>query len=235
MISLIYDFLARLGYHHPLHPPMTHLPVGLVMGATILVLAAAWRRHSAWESCARHCLIIALAGLFPTVLIGLLDWQHFYGGAWLLPIQVKMALAVVLLILLILAITRRQSMETRDRPFLVLTFLAFFTVVGLGYFGGELVHKKESRTSGAQDERMRLGENLFAQNCAACHFAQSTETRFGPGLKDLFRRDKLISSGWPVTEENIRRQINTPFAKMPPFGHLQPDQQDALVAYLKTL
>ena len=235
MTSLIYDFLTRIGYHHPLHPPMTHLPVGLVMGAAILALVATWRHNSAWEACARRCLLIALAGLLPTVLTGLLDWQHFYGGAWILPIQIKMGLAAALLILLTLAITRRQSMETAGRPFLILALLALFTVTGLGYFGGELVYKKESRVQPSRDERVRKGESIFAQNCAACHLAQSTEARIGPGLKDLFRRDKPLSSGWPATEESIRRQLNTPFAQMPSFAHLPPDQQDALVAYLKTL
>ena len=38
-------------------------------------------------------MILAFLGLFPTVLAGYVDWQHFYGGTWLFPIKMKMLLA----------------------------------------------------------------------------------------------------------------------------------------------
>jgi hypothetical protein len=42
-------------------------------------------------------------------------------------------------------------------------------------------------------------------------------------------------SGLKVSEDNFRKQLNTPFSKMPPFGHLSKEQVDGLIAYMKTL
>jgi len=33
MIELFYQVLGRMGYTHPLHPTLTHIVVGMVMGA----------------------------------------------------------------------------------------------------------------------------------------------------------------------------------------------------------
>jgi cytochrome c len=76
---------------------------------------------------------------------------------------------------------------------------------------------------------------VFNQNCSACHLSDSTATRVGPGLKGLFTRDKFPVSGWTVSEEYFRKQLNEPFDKMPPFGHLPPEQVEDLITYLKTL
>jgi uncharacterized membrane protein len=35
MIEFIYQALTKLGYTHPLHPTLTHVPLGMVMGALI--------------------------------------------------------------------------------------------------------------------------------------------------------------------------------------------------------
>jgi cytochrome c1 len=63
----------------------------------------------------------------------------------------------------------------------------------------------------------------------------STEVKFGPGLKGLFQQDRMASTGGPVTEEAVRRQIMTPAKLMPPFPSFTPEQMDALIAYLKSL
>lgn len=79
------------------------------------------------------------------------------------------------------------------------------------------------------------GRESFARHCASCHEAGSDEDKLGPGLKGLFGKDRLPSSGRPATEENVRRQMTAPFRSMPSFGHL-PEQEIAdLIAYLKSL
>jgi hypothetical protein len=40
MIEFIYQFLAKFGYTHPLHPVLTHIPIGMVMGAFLFLLIA---------------------------------------------------------------------------------------------------------------------------------------------------------------------------------------------------
>jgi len=39
MIEFIYQTLTKFGYTHPLHPTLTHVPIGLVIGAFLFALA----------------------------------------------------------------------------------------------------------------------------------------------------------------------------------------------------
>jgi mono/diheme cytochrome c family protein len=78
------------------------------------------------------------------------------------------------------------------------------------------------------------GKEVFAQ-CAGCHNADSTEKKMGPGLKDLFKHDKLVN-GKKVTDANVREKIEQGGNGMPPYKDLLSDQEkDDVVAYLKTL
>jgi len=78
------------------------------------------------------------------------------------------------------------------------------------------------------------GKEVFEQ-CAVCHNADSTEKKMGPGLKGLFKRDKL-NDGKKASEANIRSRIDDGGNGMPPYKDLLDDQQkEDLVAYLKTL
>ena len=36
----VYKYLQGMGYDHPLHPPVVHMPTGLVIGAFLFILAA---------------------------------------------------------------------------------------------------------------------------------------------------------------------------------------------------
>ena len=78
------------------------------------------------------------------------------------------------------------------------------------------------------------GKQVFEQ-CSMCHNADSTEKKFGPGLKGLFKREKL-ADGKKATEANIRARIDEGGGQMPSFKDVLDDQQkDDLIAYLKTL
>lgn len=79
------------------------------------------------------------------------------------------------------------------------------------------------------------GQALYREKCANCHYADKKKTKIGPGLKDLFKMDKLPSSGRPPTEENIRQQIRTPAGGMPAFPNLSESEMDSLLTYLQTL
>ncbi len=75
---------------------------------------------------------------------------------------------------------------------------------------------------------------MFEQ-CAVCHNADSTEKKVGPGLKGLFKRDKL-QNGKPVTEANVRAMINEGGNGMPSYADLLSDEErNDVIAYLKTL
>jgi cytochrome c len=78
------------------------------------------------------------------------------------------------------------------------------------------------------------GKEVFGQ-CAVCHNADSTEQKMGPGLKGLFKHDKLVN-GKKVTDATVREKIDEGGNGMPPFKDTLSDQEkDDLIAYLKTL
>jgi cytochrome c len=80
----------------------------------------------------------------------------------------------------------------------------------------------------------KKGEAAF-ENCSVCHNSDSTETKIGPGLKGLFKREKLVN-GKPVNEANIKALITEGSGGMPPFGDsITSDDKDNIIAFLKTL
>lgn len=79
------------------------------------------------------------------------------------------------------------------------------------------------------------GKGVFEDNCAVCHNADSDEKKMGPGLKGLFKHDKL-KNGKKPTEANIKAIINTGGNGMPPYAEqLSDEERDNVIAYLKTL
>jgi cytochrome c2 len=78
------------------------------------------------------------------------------------------------------------------------------------------------------------GKDVFEQ-CAVCHNADSTEKKMGPGLKGLFKHDKLTNGKKP-TDANVRAKIDEGGNGMPPYKDMLSDKEkDDLLAYLKTL
>lgn len=237
MIESIYQVLAKIGYTHPLHPPATHLPAGLVIGGFAFALLAWIFNRKSLAQTARHCFILALVMAVATILLGLMDWQHRFGGAYLFEIKMKLVLAGVLLFLLLVAVVYAALSGTFTKTLLAIYALCLVAVIGLGYFGGELVYGKGTRTGAETADKGKAAEGamLFKQNCSACHFTDSTATKVGPGLKGLFAQDKFPVSGKPVSDDGFRQVLKTPYSKMPPFGHLADEQVNALLDYLKTL
>jgi cytochrome c len=79
------------------------------------------------------------------------------------------------------------------------------------------------------------GKDVFESNCSVCHNADSTEKKMGPGLKGVFKREKL-NNGKKPTEANIRALINAGGNGMPSYADmLSDDEKNDVVAYLKTL
>ena len=143
------------------------MPAGLVVGAFIfLFVALAFKRCRSLNTTACHCIVLALIFLFPTALLGVTDWWHFYDGVWSLPLKIKIYLTIALFIFLVAGIV----MEIRNIGGLmsksVVYFLSVLSVIGLGYFGGQLVFA--DRLANASDG-LNDGEKLYAVNCASCH------------------------------------------------------------------
>jgi len=235
MIEFIYNTLANFGYTHPLHPTLTHLPIGMVMGAFLFALVALVFRRTGLAQTARHCVILGLIAAIPTALLGIMDWLHFFGGTMLLPFKMKIILAVILVSFLLLAVVLGLFGERFQKMVFALYAACLITTIGLGYFGGEIVYGTKAPEGAEVGELATQGTLVFQKNCTACHRTDSTAKKIGPGLKGLFKSEKFPISGRPVSEENFRSLLKKPIAKMPPFGHLPDEEVDALIAYLKTL
>jgi cytochrome c2 len=82
----------------------------------------------------------------------------------------------------------------------------------------------------------QMGKGVFENKCSFCHYADKTETKMGPGLKDILKKEKLPVSGKFATPENVINQLNNPYKNMPSFQAVLSDSDiKSLVEYLKTL
>jgi mono/diheme cytochrome c family protein len=181
MIDALYALLARLGFTDPLHAPLTHIPIGLVIGAFLFFVVAVLFGKKNLVVTARHVSILAFIFVFPTILFGVFDWLHFFKGALLAPIKYKMILASAVLVLLAVGIVMGSELNVRAAPMMVVYALAVVGVVGLGWFGGKLVYggfspasqAAPAASSGAAKQgaapAVPAGQRLFASNCSACH------------------------------------------------------------------
>jgi mono/diheme cytochrome c family protein len=79
------------------------------------------------------------------------------------------------------------------------------------------------------------GKSTFEDNCAVCHNADSEEVKMGPGLKGLFKHEKL-KNGKKPGDATIRAIINEGGNGMPSFSDVLTDAEKSnVIAYLKTL
>lgn len=139
MTEFIFRTLSDIGFSHPLHPVLTHLPMGMVMGMFIFGMASFFLKKPDLGKTAYHCSLLAIFGVFPTIFFGYLDWQHSYMGQWLFPIKIKMFLSVVLILLLSASVTIGGKEKITSITRLILYTLCMITATGLGFLGGELV------------------------------------------------------------------------------------------------
>ena len=166
MFDSVYKLLDQLGYHHPIHPAEVHIPIGLIVGALLFRIAAALFRQPGLGQTAHHCTILAGIFIIPTVLFGLMDWQHFYAGAWLFPIKIKLVLAVILIVLVFASIFLAHKKGVGSGIVLLNYIVSFAVVVVLGYFGGNLVYGGGRPKA---PETYLAGMDIFNRNCVSCH------------------------------------------------------------------
>src|SRR5271157_2282632 len=177
MIDSLYELMAKLGFTDPLHAPLTHIPIGLVIGAFLFFLVAVLFGKKNLMVTARHVSILAFIFVFPTILFGVFDWLHFFKGALLAPIKYKMVLASAVLVLLAIGIVMGSELNVRAAPMMVVYALAVIGVIGLGWFGGKLVYggwspapqAAAAAPAGTTAPATPAGQRLFASNCSSCH------------------------------------------------------------------
>jgi len=161
----VYKYLESIGYVHPLHPPLVHMPTGLVIGAFLFIIAAIIFRRPDMRKTASHCAVLALIFTVPSLFLGVTDWQHYYASTWSAPIIIKIALTAVLSVLLIAGIILDSRKKTGYAVLLLIYFLMAVTVSALGYYGAQLVYAERAPADGD----LKKGEQLYIMNCGGCH------------------------------------------------------------------
>lgn len=169
MLTQIYQWLAAAGYEHPIHPAITHLPIGAVFAAWVLAVVGIVRRRREIQQAGYYCAVLALIVLLPTILFGLADWMHYYADALISAIRYKMILAGGLLIGLLAVVIGHRWMKDANHLAAVMSLLMtanLAIVIAIGFFGGNLVYggKQPLSASGYQG-----GASLFETNCIGCH------------------------------------------------------------------
>jgi uncharacterized membrane protein len=228
MIEFFYKTLTTIGYTHPVHAPTTHIPVGMVIGAFLFALGAYLLKRSTLALTAWHCVLLALVALFPTVLFGYMDWQHYYAGAWVFPIKMKIGLAVSLLILLVIAVNLGRKAEKVATGVLLIYGLCLLNVTALGYFGGELVYGTKEPEKAVEAQEAKVSGDLFNKTCKACH----------PGGGNAFKANFPLKSAPQLANfETFLGYIRNPKARdgsqtiMPPFPADKISEQQAREIY----
>jgi mono/diheme cytochrome c family protein len=239
MIEALYAFLKGLGFSDPLHAPIVHIPIGLVIGALVFFVVALVFKRQRLVLTARDVSILALVFAFPSILFGVLDWVHFYHAKLIPAIQIKMALAAVLLVLLSLGIILGGKAKVPTAAMIVIYSLSFIAVVALGYYGATLVYggfsasaSASGSSSSAEPAGYEQGKALFADNCQACHSG---------GGNTIVSSLPIIGSKRMASLEPFQAFLRTPAmpdgksGDMPAFGPdvLGPGQVKDLYAYLK--
>lgn len=139
MIEGLYAFLEKVGFGHPLHPMLTHVPMGMIIGAAVFSLAGLIWKNQNLHRTAFHCAVLALLAVIPVISAGILDWQYHLQGSWNTLIIIKMILATILTVLLVIAVVLKQR-GVEPKALVIVYFLCLACAGGLGYSGGELVY-----------------------------------------------------------------------------------------------
>lgn len=138
MTEIIFEFLNKVGFAHPIHPALTHIPMGMVMGAVTFRMVSFLPKLKFLAKTGYHCIIFGLLGIFPTVFAGYLDWQHTFGGEWEFLIILKIVLAIVLTIILAAIAIMDDPENPKFDKQTIFYLLAMIVTAGLGFSGGEL-------------------------------------------------------------------------------------------------
>ena len=107
-------------------------------------------------------------------------------------------------------------------------------LLGFGFLGA-IGCKHPAAPAKPLNPQEASGQQVFARQCATCHYADTDEGLQGPGLKGIFRKPYL-PSGAVSNDTRVTKVIVYGRGMMPPLGNnlTEQDLQD-LLAYLHTL
>ncbi len=138
MIELVYQTLAKIGYSHPLHPAMTHIPMGMIIGGFLFAVGSAVMKKDDLAMAAHYCYTLALIFVLPTMMLGYMDWQYKFDGEWSRLILTKIILAVMLTMMLVITYFYGKNVKIDIKQKLIFYIICFGIALGIGFIGGEL-------------------------------------------------------------------------------------------------
>jgi uncharacterized membrane protein len=138
MIDLIYQTLAKIGYSHPLHPAITHIPMGMIIGGFLFAVGSVVMKKDDLAKAAHYCYTLALIFVLPTMMLGYMDWLYKFDAEWNRLILTKIILAVMLTVMLVITFFYGKNVKIDIKQKLILYGICFAIAMGLGFIGGEL-------------------------------------------------------------------------------------------------
>jgi uncharacterized membrane protein len=140
MTEFIFMWLEKTGYAHPIHPPITHIPMGIMFCGAIFLLVAHFFDKPVLRRTALHGYVLALAAIPPTMLLGYMDWQHSYQGVWMTPVVIKIVAALLLIAVTLFNVV--QLRKTPPRPWVILmgSLAGVGLAILLGFDGGVIMY-----------------------------------------------------------------------------------------------
>jgi uncharacterized membrane protein len=219
-IRYFYQFLDELGFSDPIHAAFVHLPIGFVFGAFILGSIAIFFNRERFALSAYHFIILAIIFWFPSILFGLTDWVHYYGGAWLPAIKIKIILAGILLMLLLAALYFESGKKTSKWVILSLYTVCLITVVSLGWYGARLIYGMNPQLTLMP---YKSGYDVFINECNSCH----------PQGGNIMDAQKPINNSPKLKDVNTFISfIRHPEGAMPPYPSATISDHEAEELYL---
>jgi cytochrome c2 len=189
--------------------------------------------------------LLFLLLLLPLLFLGMRYWVRIGDEASLRAVfHAVLALGLIVIFLLKVVIVKFYKQFIRFAPVLgILVFSFAFVVfsVSAGYYAVRSLSAEPSQLEDIQAASPEIegdaekGAALYRSKCLSCHFPDSEEKKLGPGLKDLFKKEKLPHTERPATVENVKQQLIRPALVMPSFAKLTEKEMADLIAYLKTL
>jgi uncharacterized membrane protein len=138
LIDLVYQTLAKIGYSHPLHPAMTHIPMGMIIGGFLFAVGSVMMKKDDLAKAAYYCYTLALIFVLPTMMLGYMDWQYRLEAEWSGLILTKIILAVMLTAVLVITFFYGKNLKVDIKQKLIFYVICFAIAMGLGFIGGEL-------------------------------------------------------------------------------------------------
>jgi cytochrome c2 len=155
-----------------------------------------------------------------------------------------LSFALIIIFILKISIVQYYKQFLRFVPIMgmivfVLSFTVFSTSAGF-FFLRILATEHESPEISEPSQtppqgNVEKGAALFNSKCLSCHYADKEESKQGPGLKNILKKERLPFSKRPANIDNIKKQLKTPFLVMPSFVSLSQQEINDLIAYLETL